>query len=454
MRRITPISLMVEFADQLKKAGHPLHAFKEELTRYRKILRPTRTRQTQDEKAPPEAGRLVADVFDELPQPKLARFLEDVIQTIFYLVKKYIFRRLQERENEKRARLAEAPESVLTEAFVTDINRQAAIRVKRLFRRSKPLRILLFLDHFERLPPEVGHWLTEQLLEATIDPHVVLVVAGEASIEHALPVAYQRWHDVIKIHPMLLEGLDKDVMVKYLQELGIAEPDRQVICDLSQGLPLFLKLLTANGQGGVDPKGDIVTNFLSWIPLGDPRRRLVLDAALFSMPFREHDLAALPTLLEGERARLWIWLSTLSFVPRSRKDGRYSYHPRAQALFRNPKYWEYEDQHYETRRALAAHYRKQLEALEEEPGQMIADSAEWLELALARAYQLFLLPEKTSANYIDAMEQVLDAHQRTQQVGPIIRVLDELSKELSSPSASASALLALKHYMEVDLHGA
>src|SRR5205807_6043135 len=113
-----------------------------------------------------------------------------------------------------------------------------------------------------------------------------------------------------------LHTFTQDETRAYLIERDITDPERiAIIWQLSQGLPLYLSLLTSNPRGKVDPTADVVANFLRWIPEREQiKRQLALDASLFSKPFSQDDLAAFAYLPEQERIELYYWLTALSFV--------------------------------------------------------------------------------------------------------------------------------------------
>src|SRR5437764_4466632 len=109
-----------------------------------------------------------------------------------------------------------------------------------------------------------------------------------------------------------MQGTEDETRI-YLTKRNITDPDHiSTIWQLSQGLPLYLSLLTSNQQGKVDPMKDVVDNFLRWIPGHEHvKRQLALDAALFSRPFNQDDLEAFSYLSEHERPILYRWLIEL-----------------------------------------------------------------------------------------------------------------------------------------------
>ncbi|HEY6284926.1 MAG TPA: tetratricopeptide repeat protein, partial [Ktedonobacteraceae bacterium] len=225
---------------------------------------------------------------------------------------------------------------------------------------------------------------------------------------------------------------------------------------------LYLGLLTSNPLGQVDPTKDVVVNFLRWIPEQEQvKRQLALDAALLSRPFNRDDLEAFSYLSEEERSALYQWLIELPFVRTSTQDGRQNYHELEQALFSRHLYQRSRKEYYATRKALAEFYRGQLKNFQEErhrsishsseQGRPIYLSAEWLELAMANAYQLLLQPD--DASHRGAIEQVLNAYENTEYTREIIRVLRKLVQEQANNQLSSSAqhsIELLLRYIEAD----
>ena len=231
---------------------------------------------------------------------------------------------------------------------------------------------------------------------------------------------------------------------------------------MSGGLPLYLALLTSNPLGRIDPTKDVVINFLRWIPEQEPlKRQLALDAALFSRPFNRDDLEVFAYVSEAERPNLYQWLIELSFVRTSLLDGRHSYHDLVQTLFCRHLHQRSRKEYDATRKVLANYYKEQLGKLSadrskphvfsSEQGRLIYRSEEWLELALAVAYQLFLLPG--IASHWEAVEQILQAYEYTHQIQEMLRVLRRLIQEqphnLLRPGVQKTIELLI-NYIEAD----
>jgi tetratricopeptide (TPR) repeat protein len=220
-------------------------------------------------------------------------------------------------------------------------------------------------------------------------------------------------------------------------------------------LPLYLSLLTSNPHAEVDPNSDVVANFLRWIPEQEQvKRRLALDAALFSRPFNQDDLEAFAYLSENDRPSLFRWLTELPFVQSSLQDGRYNYHELIQELSARHLYRRSQKEYSTSREALSDYYRKMLEKKQKDGGKEVYHSAEWLELSIALAQQLFLLPDESS--HIETIEQILGAYQyqNAGQEEQIVRTLRELSKDqfnnqINPDSRKISQMLL--QYIEADL---
>jgi len=282
------------------------------------------------------------------------------------------------------------------------------------------------------------------------------VIAGRDPIERSIPEDMKRWmsyYDNDIIYSISLNSFTKDETRSYLIKRDITDPDRiATIWQLSQGLPLYLSLLTSNPRGKVDPAADVVANFLRWIPEKEQaKRQLALDAALFFGPFNQDDLTAFIYLPENEQPSLYHWLVSQPFV--RTQDGGYSYHNLARELFSRHLYQRSRKGYYTTRRALVQHYQQLIEEIQLFEGREVYTSTEWLELKLALACQLLLLPDEGS--HIKAIEQVLSAYNliKTEQRGEIARVLRELSQEhinIMVNSNSRQIAKQLLHFIEAD----
>lgn len=148
---------------------------------------------------------------------------------------------------------------------------------------------------------------------------------------------------------------------------------------------------------------------------------------------------------------LYRWLTAQPFVHGSIEDGRYSYHELAQDMFSRYLYQLSPSEYQATRGALAEYYQRLLKNIETEGDENKDVSAQWLELTLALVYQLFLLPNE--AGHTKAVEQILNAYERAEQDGEIIRILRDVSKELSNIQGSSRIQQTIEQiiqYIEID----
>ena len=443
----TPASIMEKFAAQLHMQG----AFEKALKHYKEALRTQHTDRemmpdTLVQSMPTFAGAAVEGV------PFVGPLLgEGVKATAEHLLdKRYNF------QKQRDAELLEDPVNELTRVFVDELNQLAKSRVLLGSQRVKKRRVIMFFDTFEQLAAEAVPWLLNYFLPADISSSIVLMIAGRDPIERSISDDTKRWlqySDDETIYWIPLNSFTEDETRAYLIKRNITDPERiATIWQLSQGLPLYLSLLTSNPRGKVDPTADVVANFLRWIPEKEQiKRQFALDAALFSRPFNQDDLAAFTYLPENELPSLYSWLIAQPFV-RS-QDGRYSYHDLAQELFRRHLFQRSKKGYYATRRALANHYQQLLEEMEVVEGDEVYSSPEWLELNLALAYQLLLLPDEVSPT--KAIELILKTFQHTdaEQNGEIAKFLRELSEKQASIQISIGAHQATKHllqYIEAD----
>src|SRR5207249_11667083 len=218
------------------------------------------------------------------------------------------------------------------------------------------------------------------------------------------------WQSYLQtIQPLSLSRFTYEETSLYLEQQGITNPAtvRSLYTD-SHGLPFYLSLVKPDPQGNVDLTEDVVKIYLDSIPEQDTdKRRLARVAALLSRPFKQDDLAAFPFLTQQDIPALYEWLTEQSFTQRT-QDGRYYYPELATELFSRDLYQTSEDNYYATRRSLADYYRKELAQLEQEQGEEIYRSTEWLELVRAFVYQSFFLPDLQS--HIEAVRCIINAY--------------------------------------------
>jgi tetratricopeptide (TPR) repeat protein len=443
----TPASIMEKFAAKLHIQG----AFEKALRHYKKTLRtqPTELEMMQDsliERMPTFAGAAVEGV--PFVGPLLGEGAKATAE--HFLDKNSSFLKRED------VQLLEDPTFALTQAFIDELNQLADTRVLVGSGKVKYKRVILFFDTYEQLASEVAPWLLNYFLPADIKSNIVLVIAGRGSIERSPANDTKRWLPYIdneNIFWIPLNSFTEDETHTYLIKRTITDPDHiSTIWQLSQGLPLYLSLLTFNPLGKVDPTADVVANFLRWIPKEEQiKRQLALDAALFSRPFNQDDLAAFTYLPENELLSLYSWLIAQPFV-RS-QNGRYSYHELAQDLFRRHLYHRSKKEYYSTRRNIANYYLGLLEEAYGEQGSEASNVAEWLELILALVDQLMSLQDTT--NHIKAIELLMTTFRHTdaEQNGEMAKFLRELSNEQTGIPHSTDALHTLHYllrYIEAD----
>jgi tetratricopeptide (TPR) repeat protein len=453
-RQTTPANIMEKFADQLPFRGD----FEKALSQYKETLRKLQSEREAAREAlwrqatTDVAGSLVKAV------PVMGGMLEKVAGSTIG----YIWEELHYRQLLKDAERLEDPIRDLTKIFVKELNQVADTSVTAgLSRIRRQRRVVLFFDTFEQLAAEAAPWLLDYFLETDISSNVVLVVAGREVIDRSTPDDPKRWlhyHDENIIHVISLERFTQAETQTYLAERGITDPTQvDTYWQLSRGLPLYLGLLTSNQQGDVDPTKDVVDNFLRWIPKQEQvKQRLALDAACFSRPFNQDDLAAFSYIPEQERSQLYLWLTGQPFIRSSPQDGRYIYHELARDLFCRYLYQRSRGEYHTTRRALAEHYQQQLERLQIEGGKDVYDSTEWLELVIALSYQYLLLPDETS--HIRAIAEGLRMYTHVQRRGAIVEVLREegfrllklLSQEPFNSQLSLGIRLVITQLLQSD----
>lgn len=443
----TSASIMEKFATQLHMQG----AFSKALKHYKEALRIQQTEQEmlQDtfvQRVPTFAGAAVEGV------PFVGPLLGEGVKA----TAEHLLDRRYKVQRHKDAELLEDPVNELTRVFVDELNQLVETRVLLGSGKVRNRRVILVFDTFEQLATEVAPWLLNYFLPSDINASIVLMIAGRDPIERSISYDTKRWLPYIDnetIYWIPLNTFTEDETRSYLIERNITDPERiATIWQLSQGLPLYLSLLTSNQRGKVDPGADVVANFLRWIPENEQvKRQLALDASLLSRPFNLDDLAAFMYLPEQERLDLYYWLTGLSFI--YPQEGRFRYHELAQDLFSRHLYQRSKNEYYAIRRSIANYYQRLLEEIQGEKGSEAYHLMEWLELVLALTDQLLSLPDE--ASHLKAVELILKTFQYTdaEQNGEIANFLHDLSQKQTSVQISTSAQQAAKHllqYIEAD----
>jgi tetratricopeptide (TPR) repeat protein len=427
-RHTNPAIIMEKIAEQLHIRGE----FEKAVNEYKGVFRRLRDEQLRSREAvlgetvPSMIGSIFQDI---VPVPGVNVIVREGAKAST----KYLLNEHHYRQSVKMAERLEDPIGDLTKAFVKELNYLTDIQVIHMNNRTKhQRRVVLFVDTFEQLATETAPWLLNHFLQASINPNVVLVIAGRDPIEHSTSDDFIHWlpyYDDQTIYSITLNSFSQDETRHYLDKRGITEQNRiDVFWQLSRGLPLYLSLLTSNQNGEVDPTTNVVANFLRWIPEQEHiKRHLVLEAAFFPKPFNQDDLMAFTYISEQERPILYNWLTVQPFVRSSPQDGRYTYHELAQEMFIRHLHQRSPQEYHSTLRALATHYKLLLEKTEEEMGQEVYASVEWLELTSALVRLLLLLPDE--ASHIRAIELVLNEYEHREQTGEIARALRELSQK-------------------------
>lgn len=431
-----PTDIMERCAAQLRLAGAPLAAFEQVLTRYR---------QTAQHRQPEQAVARAAFLREVAAQAGSKVMSEPLLGGLYAAVASEASASFWPAGEAGRL---DDPLGDLTRAFVDDLNWLTTTQAPfHPHGTARGRRVILFFDTFEPSAAETISWLLHAVLPATISDQVVLVVAGREPIQYALP-------NEQPVYTMPLAPFTEDETRTYLAERGMTAADRvAAIWHLSGGLPLYVSMLAYDQAGHVDETTDVVANIVRWMVEQDhSTQRLVLQAALFSRPFTQDDLAAFHALSEQERTDLYRWLIGLPFVQPRSLDGRHRCHDLAQQLLSRAFAQHAPQEEQATHRALANHYQRLLERIQAGGGKGVYSSAEWLELALARVSQLFCLPD--AASHASAIEQVMTICHEAQQQRTIAQVLRPLAQKQPPGHENAGArriAQLLLHYLEANL---
>jgi tetratricopeptide (TPR) repeat protein len=442
-RQGSPADLMERCAVQLRLAGAPLVTFEQAISRYRQT-----THHPQPEQVVAQAAFV-----REVPDLTEAKVMDEAVLGGLY---ETVVRKANESFGNQQpasqpvgdSRLLNDSLEELTRAFVADLNWLTTVTAPFHTRQIKRgHRVILFFDTFDPSEAEIVDWLLHLMLPAMNNDRVVLVVAGHKPIERTLP-------DEQMVYLMPIAPFTERETRAYLARCGIIDKDRVAsIWHLSGGLPLSVSMLACDPEGPLDEKADVVTNVLQQFEGLDRRMsRPAMQAALCSRPFTQDDLSAFPTLTEQERIDFYRWLIDLPYVQSSVLDGRHRFHPLAQQWFVAAFSRSAPQEEQAARQALARYYQQRLEQLQIAGGRSASFSSEWLELALARASQLFCLMD--NASHASAIEQMMEIASEEKQEGEVVTVLRALLQEqsdtLEKTSARRTAQLLLR-YIEADL---
>lgn len=449
-RQTTEADIMAKFAEQLPLEG----TFEKLLDSYNETLRKLQIERFNKHEdflkraATDVAGTMIKEI------PIVGGVLEKGAELGF----EYVFDEMHYHHLLKDAERLENSTIYLTQAFVKDLNRIAEKSVTcNLNKLKRNQRIILFFDTFEQLGGIASNWILNYLLQNNINNNIILVVAGRDSLDKSLPNDPKRWlpyYDDNTIYTLPLETFTEEETYIYLHNRGISDPVHiSAIWQKSQGLPLYVSLLTSNPNGKVDPTESIIENFLRWIPEAEnTKRKLALDIALLSRPFNRYDLEILDYVPQqgNERDALFRWLVGLPFVSSSLQDGRYSYHNLVQELFTRYLYQYFEKEYYATRRSLVIHYKAQLIQLQSDSPEGKFNSSAWLEINLALIYQLALLNDELShAEAIEHFFSVLEFTQINEITRQLQKLLDEKYSNLIDHDAQKTIHILIKYMTSI-----
>jgi tetratricopeptide (TPR) repeat protein len=441
-RQSTPVDVMQGFAKRLEMKG----GFSKALEIHKETLRKLR----QDrERAEETLGRKMTG--------QVAGLIAESVPVVGPLIKQgaeqvsnLLWDEVAYRRRRKDARHLEDPLQDLTQAFVDDLNKLAK-RLADDYRgnEKQTKRIFLCFDTFEYVADQIEPWLLDYILEEDIDTNIILLIAGRNRLTHPSNHDPKRWLEYANdgtLHQIEIKTFSKDETRLYLSEMKISDAIRiDQIWQVSQGLPLYLRMLTVSPEGDIDLTENIVQNFLRWIPRDEARkRRLVVDASLFSRPFSRDDLKAFSYISDEEREAFYSWLLLQPFI--SGKDGRYLYHEVARNMFRRYLHQRSQDDCRAARSAIAIYYQTTLAALESAETRSAIQTDTWLEIALALVSQLLQLPDVDKhAQAIDLVVRAIGRGKDTGRGDRINKVLhelhDESAFEMTTPARDIVRLL-------------
>jgi hypothetical protein len=425
----TPVEVMQAFAKCLEMKG----AFEKALELYKETLR--KIRQDRQESEETFGRKITGQVTKAVAEsvPIVGTFIKEGAEQVSNL----LWDEFHDRRRHKDAGHLEDPLRDLTQAFVSELNKHVKAADFEVFSGDQGCRrIFLCFDTFEYIANQIEPWLLETFLAEEIHASVVVLIAGRSSLSldpmHWLKYAADGTLYQIEIKPFSLEETRL-----YLAEAQITDETRvDQIWKLSHGLPLYLRMLTFSRDVEIDPTENVVENFLRWIPADERhKRRLLLDAALFSHPFNRDDLKAFSYISDDERETLYRWLRQQPFV--SGKDGRNRYHDVARNLFLRYLFQRSPDDCHAARTAIAAYYQAALTDLESTEIGRVLETGVWLELALALISQLFLLPD--DEKHVRAANLVVQAIGRRKDETRNGRINRSLSELCDTPNLELSA---------------
>ncbi len=285
-RWLTPMDVMRQFADQLSRAGFHLKKFEDEWKKYRDITQQQQAKQEEQQReiidtVSKTLGSVASSATDAIAtrygMPGVGSVVGPITGDGAKVALTFMTKKYEEHQYAKEIEMSQEPHVPLTEAFVADLNAVAQPHFALLYEQDKLQRVILFLDAFGRLAPTIVPWLLDYLLPR-LECNVGLVIAGRKSIEDVTPDGYSRWQryqDNGTLYTTSLGNFSPEETKAYLNARGITDDDKiQSYRQVSQGLPYYLYLLTAQGtEGDIDPGASVVENVLRRIPREEKIKR-------------------------------------------------------------------------------------------------------------------------------------------------------------------------------------
>ncbi|HEU5379562.1 MAG TPA: tetratricopeptide repeat protein [Ktedonobacteraceae bacterium] len=449
-----PLGILWNAAESLKAKEHPLNKFARKYAE----LTGEPPKLDIDEKAAENLVDVTVSGFATffgwawlIPFQKMIVASVRVLPTIGI----YAWKRLRNPAKVRKEKQQSNKQAYLTQVFIQNLNQITGSRSRGLFPwRKRRRRVFLIFDIFEKWRTDVSPWLLESLLKEIGNTQIVVVIPALQEIQTALPQALSKLPQPNVVLRIPLTYFEKEEITAFLNELEIHdEADINSIRELMGGSLLYLRNLQflLVEQRVNNTERSIEENFLSMF--NQQELEVLRAVALFSRPFTEDDLDALPCIQRVDRARFYTWLGELPCIVRRSNDGRYGYTGKARELFGDPERWPTRAAYDTTRRSLAEHYRKQLANRRKALGKKASESTEWLELVTALASQLFFLQER--ANHLAAVEELTFAYQQNPQTGRTILITLENLCQYVPPdprsTPSYELIQDLMNFMNADL---
>ena len=303
------ISAMSVIADQFTQNRARLSEFEKRLAAYHKH----RHTLESDSQAPEGVAALVTKTAvvigisaarsapvagGVLAQVDAAAVGDQVNQARAYLARKF--------KDHADVRLLLTPESELTSAFVTGLNRIGADRP-----------IALFFDSYERTGLFLDRWLLGlySAQYGVLPEQLITTISGQNQLDQNL---WHKYRPVIADMP--LKPFSETEARQFLASKEISDERMvKVILTLSGCLPMWLATLAEARPADTteigDPAGDAVERFLKWEE--DPERKAIAVTAALPRMINQDVLAIVTP--PGKAREMFGWLCGLPFVsPRAR----------------------------------------------------------------------------------------------------------------------------------------